>query len=123
MGLAAGEVLTEKALSRTFGATITQLTKAKQLPQAMETQFKALLAERNWLVHSSQSSSRKAVHDDVACTQLIERLDRIADEALALLKVIGAQAEVFVKKHGVPTREIDRLAAETLKRWHGEDPV
>lgn len=51
MGLAAGEVLTEKALSRTFGATITQLTKAKQLPQAVETQFKALLAERNWLVH------------------------------------------------------------------------
>ncbi|MDB6090292.1 MAG: hypothetical protein JWN85_3076 [Gammaproteobacteria bacterium] len=123
MGVAAGEALTEKALSKTFGSTITQLVKAKRLPNAMEARFKALLSERNWLVHSSRSTNRKAVHEDDACHRLIQRLDRIADEALALLIAVGTHAEAFAKKHGVSTNEIDRLVAETLKKWHGEDPL
>jgi len=58
MGLMAGQALVDKAQSKTFGSTITQLTKAKQLPREVEKRFQALLVERNWLVHSSQSSSR-----------------------------------------------------------------
>jgi hypothetical protein len=121
MGIEAGEALTDKALAKTFGATITQLTKAKRLAEPAERRFKALLAERNWLVHSSQSSSRRAVYEDAACATLIARLDRIADEAHALIRVIGTEAELFAKKHGVSDSEVDSLAAETLKRWHGEE--
>jgi hypothetical protein len=121
MGVEAGEALTEKALAKTFGATVGQLTKAKRLTEPVELRFRALLAERNWLVHSSQPSSRRAVYEDAACATLIARLDRIADEAHALIRVIGSEAELFFKKHGVPGAEVDRLTAETLKRWHGEE--
>ena len=121
MGLMAGQALVDKAQSKTFGSTITQLTKAKQLPREVEKRFQALLVERNWLVHSSRSSSRDAIHSDQACDRLIERLDTIAEEARLLLKEVVKHAEAFVKKHGVNTANIDKIASQTLKKWHGED--
>jgi len=39
MGFEAGQALVDKAQSKTFGSTITQLAKAKQLPQEVETRF------------------------------------------------------------------------------------
>lgn len=123
MGVAAGQELLDKALCKTFGSTITQLVKAEQLLQTVEARFKALLAERNWLVHSSRSSSCDAVHNDQACNRLIERLNAIAEEARLLLKEVGAQAEAFVKSHGISTKNIDQLAEQALKRWHGEDAL
>jgi hypothetical protein len=67
MGFEAGQALVDKAQSKTFGSTITQLAKAKQLPQEVEARFQTVLKERNWLVHGSRSSSRNAIHDDQAC--------------------------------------------------------
>jgi hypothetical protein len=123
MGFEAGQALVDKAQSKTFGSTITQLAKAKQLPQEVETRFQTLLKERNWLVHGSRSSSRNAIHDDQACNSLIERLDRIAEEGRMLLKEIGKHAEAFVKKYGVSTQKIEELAAETLDKWHGDNAL
>ena len=119
MGLEVGNALVDDAQSKTFGRTITKLVQAKQLPQEVEARFQALLADRNWLVHSSRSSSRNAVHNDQACTELISRLDNVAEEARFLLKEVGKCAEAFVKKHGVSEAKIDQLAAETLIAWHG----
>ena len=58
MGLVAGAALIEKAQSKTFGATIHQIAKAGLLSPELETRFTNLLAERNWLVHSSRATSR-----------------------------------------------------------------
>lgn len=123
MGLDAGLALVDKAQSKTFGSTVTQLAKAKQLPQEIEDRFKVLLAERNWLVHSSRSSSRNAIHDDHACEILLNRLEKIAEEARLLLSEIGKSGESFVKRHGLSTVKIDALAADTLRQWHGEDAL
>lgn len=121
MGIAAGQELVDKAKSKTFGSTINQLVKAKQLPQEVEDRFKALLSERNWLVHSSRASSRPAIHNDHACQILIERLDIIAEEARLLLKEVAKQVEAFVKRHGISTANIAELASQTLSEWHGEN--
>ena len=121
MGFAAGQALVDLAQSKTFGSTIKKLVQAKQLPQAIEARFQTLLAERNWLVHSSRASSRSAVYDDQACGNLLGRLDAIANEAGMLLKEIGRITEVFVRRHGVCEARIEELTAETLRSWHGDD--
>jgi hypothetical protein len=99
------------------------MIKANQLPQEVEARFQALLAERNWLVHSSCSSSRDAIYNDQACNRLIERLKSIAEEAHLLLKEVGMYTEGFVKKHGVSVEKLDELAAQTLKRWHQDNAL
>lgn len=119
MGFSAGQALVENAQSKTFGSTITQLVKAKLLTQEMEVRFRAVLSERNWLVHNSRSSSRDAIHSDQACNRLIERLNILAEESILLLKEVGKHAEVFVNKHGLSSVNVDELAAQTLRKWHG----
>lgn len=121
MGLEAGNALVDDAQSKTFGATITKLVKAERLPADVEPRFQALLKERNWLVHSSRSTSRDAIHNDEACSKLIARLEAIAEEVLLLLKVVGNAAEEHVRRHGVSTEKVDEIAAETLKSWHSSN--
>ncbi|MBK1615811.1 hypothetical protein CKO44_20345 [Rubrivivax gelatinosus] len=118
MGIEAGNALVEDAQSRTFGSTISKLVKAKHLPGEAESRFQALLKERNWLVHSSRSTSRDAIHNDAACSKLGKRLEAIAEEARLLLKVVAKAAEEHVKRHGVATEKINELAEKTLKAWH-----
>lgn len=118
MGMEAGQVLTEKALSKTFGSTITNLNKEKLLPIEFEERFKALLLERNWLVHNSKASSRSAVYDDLVCQKFLDRLDLIADETLSLIKTVGKLVETYVISHNVSLEFINEMAAKILKEWH-----
>jgi hypothetical protein len=119
MGEEAGNALFEKASSATFGSTITKLRKADKLSSALEGRFQMLLAERNWLVHRSRATSGHAVNNDGAFHELLERLDRIADEALLLLREVGQLAETFVMSSGVSKATIDRLTDELLEKWIG----
>lgn len=119
MGHVTGNALVDDAQSKTFGATVTKLVKAKHLPTDAGVRFQALLKERNWLVHSSLARNRDAIHSDAACSKLGIRLDAIAEEARLLLKVVGKAAEEYVRRHGVSIEKIDELTAETLKAWHG----
>jgi hypothetical protein len=118
MGVEAGNALTERALARTFGATISLLTRAKNLPKEDESRFRKLLAERNWLVHNSRSTSRAAIRKGVGISELVTRLDEIADEALALLKVVLRESDLFVRARGIPEARIRELTEKTLRQWH-----
>jgi len=123
MGLKAGNALVEDAQRKTFGTTISKLVKAKYLPPDVEPRFQALLKERNWLVHSSRSTSRDAIHNDTACSKVIARIEAIAEEASLLLKVVSRAVKAYVRQHGIPPEKIDEIAAETLKSWHNEKAV
>lgn len=101
MGLAAGNILIEKAQKKTFGATLARLAKAGLVAPKLERRLNDLLAERNWLVHNSRGGSRNVAHHDAATMKLVVRLDGIAAETLALLKEIAELTEAFVKRHGV----------------------
>jgi hypothetical protein len=101
MGLEAGNALVEKAQAKTFGATLRQIAKAGLIPTEIESRFTKLLSERNWLVHRSRLDSRNVIYRAHAMRDLIARLEVIADEALALLKYIGAGITAFTQKHGV----------------------
>ena len=121
MGLVAGAALIEKAQSKTFGATIHQIAKAGLLSPELETRFTNLLAERNWLVHSSRATSRSAVYNDTSLEAVINRVTAISDESLVLLKQIGILVERFVKQHGVTGKYIDEKANELLEQWHASN--
>lgn len=121
MGEEAGNALFEKASSGTFGSTIARLRKAGKLSDELAARLQMSLVDRNWLVHKSRATSGHAINNDGAFHELLERLDRIADEALSLLHEIGGQAEHFVISSGVSKATIDRLTDELLEKWIGED--
>lgn len=121
MGTEAGEILVAKAQGKTFGATIRQLQAAGLLSGELEQRFRNLLRERNWLVHNSRADSRAAVYSDSEFGALLFRLDKIAEEALELLRKIGVLAEKYVTTHGVSKEQINTEAAALLKKWHEAD--
>ena len=123
MGLSEGSVLVEKALAKTFGATLHQVTKAGLVPPEIEERFKKILAERNWLVHRSRADSRNAIHHEPVLNALILRLEGMADEALALLKYIAEETVSFGQKHGVSAQYVDRVSKQMLEQWHAADAL
>ncbi|MCE0975443.1 hypothetical protein [Pseudomonas putida] len=82
-----------------------------------DTIFQALLKDRNWLVHSSNADSKKALDDDVAYSDLHRRLESMLDETGRLLKEISALSEKFVLSHGVSVEALEARIAETLGEW------
>lgn len=123
MGVDAGNDLVEKAKKRTFGATIHQIAKAGLLSSELEVRFTNLLSERNWLVHRSRSDSRSAIHGDIAMQLLVARIDKMAEESLALLREIGALSVAYVKKYGVTQEHVNKEAEELLEQWHASDAI
>lgn len=122
-GASAGNTLEEKAKKKTFGATIHQRTKAGLLSSKLESRFRNLLTERNWLVHKSRADSRRAIHNDLEMQKLLLRLDEIADESLSILREIGALSEAYVKKHGVTEEYIKEQAKKILEQWDSSDSI
>lgn len=121
MGLDAGMVLLRDAQAKTFGATVNKLVRENHLPATLAERFRALLSERNWLVHNSHETSRPAVFSDTACERLVARVEAIGDEARALMKELGTLGIAFARKHGVTSDRISELAAKTLAEWRKGD--
>jgi len=119
--LAAGNRRGAKAKNRTIGTTLRKLRKRKLLDRRLATRLKAILQERNWLVHRSGADGRAAVHSDGNTTQLVARVDSVAEESLALLKEVCRRVERFAKKHGVAEEYTFRTASELLRQWHRAD--
>lgn len=123
MGLAEGNALVEKALVKTFGATLHQIAKAGLIPPEMAGRFEKILAERNWLVHRSRAESRNAIHNAKAMTVLLARLEAMSDEVLALLKHIDGETTAFVQQHGVSASYVAQLSKQLLEQWHAADAL
>ncbi|HEY6803300.1 MAG TPA: hypothetical protein VI306_06955 [Pyrinomonadaceae bacterium] len=121
MGLEAGNLLIEKAKKKTFGATVRRLAEAGLLTSQLERRLNDLLAERNWLVHGSREASRSAPYNDAAVTRLLDRIDGIAEQSLALLREIGELVEAFAKKHGTTEEYIAETSKHLLDEWRYGD--
>lgn len=121
MGAEASNALLAKAQRNTFGATVHRIAEAGLIDADLEKRLRALLSERNWLVHKSRADSRNAVRGDAAARKLVERIDAMAEESNAILKRIGELAEQHVLKHGVAPERIDEVAARLLNEWHAAD--
>jgi hypothetical protein len=118
MGLAAGNLLLEKAQRNTFGKTIKRLSAAGLLHEELEARFVNILAERNWLVHKSRAFSRVAIYDEAAMEKLLFRLGAIASEALDLLKLLAGLIDQYVKYLGVTEQQLEQETGEVLEQWY-----
>jgi len=121
MGIEAGHALERTVDGNTFGRTIALLRKAAKIPAELEQRLPALLQDRNWLVHGSLRTERSAIYDESRCEALLARLVSIADEAAAILKLLGTAAEKFVVNAGVSKQEVDSLTEQLLSVWRGDD--
>lgn len=120
MGVEAGLALVEQAQSKTFGSTVNKLVKGNHLPEVTKERFSNLLAERNWLVHNSRSSSRNAIHHQELFQELLVRLDAITTQALELLHALSTLSEQFVRSKGISAEQIQANANQTLRSWHAK---
>ena len=123
MGSEAGMALEEEESKKkkTLGQTIRQLRDANLLDTHLEANLRNLLKERNWLVHKSRAASRSAAHHDEAALALIARIDGMADQALALLRLVSAEIHQYVNGLGVSDEEISTKSIEILDQWHADD--
>lgn len=117
MGLEAGKKVTDEVKRSTFGKTINALSKAGKMPSELKQRYSVLLTERNWLVHSSRSTSQHAVYQDEACQKLLMRLNNLVEETNILLRAVAHECEKFTSQRGVSKQEVDRLAQELLNTW------
>lgn len=117
MGEEQGNILVTDAQKKTFGRSITRLSESDHLPKNLLERFQALLKERNWLVHSSNADSKRALVSEDAYIGLHRRLESIVDEAARLLKEISALSEKFVLGHGVSPETLEVKIAAILQEW------
>lgn len=115
MGEEEGDRLVVDAQKKTFGGSISRLSKSEHLPRDVLVRYQALLKDRNWLVHSSYVDSKKALDDDAAYLALHRKLESISGEAGRLLKEISALSEKFVLDRGVSMEALEAKIAESLK--------
>ena len=101
----------------TFGGALTELEAAGVVPGAMATRLRALLDDRNWLVHRSRAGSRGILADPEAYAQLTERLERMSDRARELLKELAQEFEDYVVAQGVDRAQIDAESARLARAW------
>ena len=73
MGVDAAQRILDKARKETFGATIGAMKDAGLLSEDLEKRFKALLKERNWIVHRSRTDNSAALASDDSTSALLTR--------------------------------------------------
>jgi len=112
-----GRELLAKHQGRTFGQLLGDLRKAGILDPSVEARASKLLAERNWLIHDAKRENRGLPNDLERVGAMTERLDWIADEALALNKILEAELEEIVVASGVDRKRIDEEAAKLRQKW------
>jgi uncharacterized protein YutE (UPF0331/DUF86 family) len=121
IGVEAGRKLEASVSGRTFGTTLKKLREAGKMPSELEARFQSLLRERNWLIHSSRDTDRRAVLDDSACQSLLTRVDAIAEEASLLLRELAACADTYVLTQGIADHVVEELTRQVLETWHTEN--
>ena len=109
--------LLDNAQRRTFGSLVHELTEHGVLDPTLESRLAGLLDDRNWLVHRSKRESRGVLFRSADFERLVERLDRIANEASEVQKLVAAATEEYLITQGVDRSQLDAEAARLAQSW------
>lgn len=110
--------LVAKALSKPFGATLREAAEANVFSGSLQTRFKEILSERNWLIHKSRLDNRAAFYSDSAAHDLIQRIDKISAGVRELMVEIDKLIDSDAIESGIDLAEIGRRTDEMLSTWH-----
>lgn len=115
MGREKGHALLEAAHGRTLGALARSLKEAGVLEDDVATRLSTAVNERNWFAHRGRRETRGMFNKPELYQSLIRRAENLADESLALNRLLSERLVAFVKASGVDQakleQEADRLAA------------
>lgn len=123
MGVDAAQRILEKARKETFGTTIGAMKNAGLLSEELANRFKALLKERNWLVHRSRTENSAALTSDDLASVLVARIDRAEDESRKLLHELAALSHTFVLDSGVPAEVVNAAISDVVQQWESNDAI
>jgi hypothetical protein len=86
-------------------------------PAALLPRLERFVAERNWLVHRSRHESHRDLYTADTRAALTQRILRIADEALALMKAFQSATDDYLIAHGLSKADIDVRAEQFRREW------
>ncbi|WP_166213074.1 hypothetical protein [Cognatiluteimonas telluris] len=110
--------LVAKALGKPFGATLRAAAEANVFSGALQTRFKEILSERNWLIHKSRLDNRAAFYSDSAAHDLIQRIDLISAGVRELMIEIDKLIDSDAIESGIDLADLGRRTDEMLSTWH-----
>ena len=113
-----GLAVLERTGKQTLGALLKELKKYESLSPGVEQRLQAFLEERNWFVHRSRRENHTDLYSHPAATNLLNRLDVLGNEALALSKEFQQLLVAYGKDNGIVTQEmLDKAVDKVLKDW------
>jgi hypothetical protein len=114
----AAEILA-KYRRNTLGSSLHIAKAATSFGLVLQTQLDNFKEERDWLIHRTQQS-RKDMYDAEKRDSIIDRIDRIQEEALRLQQAVGAETHAYMVSIGADPQEIERRALQEIRELRGE---
>lgn len=117
MGREKAHALLEVAQRETFGGLVRTLINEGILDAALANRLTFAVDERNWFAHRGRRETRGMLKKPDLYEALITRAEKLAEEALALNKMLGSQLIEFVKSSGVDEAKWAREADSLARSW------
>jgi hypothetical protein len=117
IGKVQGDSLLKQAEGRTLGALLKDLAKSGVIDDQLSIDLKEMLEQRNWLVHRACRENRGILSNAKHLTEMLDRLESLADRSLAIHKTLAADLERYVLHAGVDRAVIDREADRLTREW------
>jgi hypothetical protein len=111
-----GGTLLEKYRTYTLGNAIKISEQANLYPDPLQKELKALLSERNWLIHKCIAQSRDEWDLDIGRQKLIHRIKAITTKAQKVLQLIEEDLIRFSEVNG---GDMSRVKSE-ISRYYFE---
>lgn len=108
-----GYQILAKERQRTLGSLLTEARKAGLVHGDVAEGFKALLDERNWLIHRSMNDVNDHLYSSAGRDAFLFRVRELADQAIILKKALVDDTIEFCKQNGV---DVCRAEAEAVAR-------
>ena len=111
------ETMFSRAGKSTLGQLLRSIQATQSAPQTLVEQLDRFVEKRNWLVHHSRHESHADMYSDARRFALVQKIEAIADDALALMKQFQDATEAHLITIGFTKEQIDVDAERIRNEW------
>jgi hypothetical protein len=116
------ENILQKHRKNTLGSALKISREANIFSSQIQKRLEEFKEERDWLVHRSVYQNREDLYLEDKRYALINRIDKFAEEAIQIQKLIAEELESFVVAQGVNREWIYQQAQESINKLKGMKP-
>lgn len=109
--------LVEKTTGKMWIRLLTELQQEGLKQADFEKRLRDVLNERSWLVHRSGFETEAALSNPTDAVALVERFERLAEEAGSLREQIQRLLDQRLHKLGLSSKEIEKRREDVIQRW------